>query len=68
MTLKTIAAGLSPMVGCAHGIPAQTGLGWREFFERLGQGTLPQPARHRDRAASAPIRSFAGYRTRPEPR
>ncbi|ETD02876.1 hypothetical protein U717_03930 [Rhodobacter capsulatus R121] len=45
--------------------PAQTGLGWRDFFERLGQGTLPQGPRRSDRPAPDPIRSFNGQAIRP---
>ncbi|RWR07913.1 hypothetical protein [Paenirhodobacter populi] len=38
----------------------QPDLGWREFFERLGNGTLPAAG---DRKAREPIRSFSGYMT-----
>lgn len=41
----------------------QPDLGWREFFERLGDGTLPGDAAQRDRKARDPIRSFSGYMT-----
>ncbi|MFD2173985.1 hypothetical protein [Rhodobacter lacus] len=40
-----------------------SGLGWREFFERLGNGTLPAVPKRRDHMARKPVQSFVGYTT-----
>ncbi|WP_223634081.1 hypothetical protein [Rhodobacter sp. TJ_12] len=37
------------------------GLGWREFFERLGNGTLPAAPRRTPRAVHRPVQSFVAY-------
>ncbi|PYF06722.1 hypothetical protein C8J30_1244 [Rhodobacter viridis] len=66
MTTHRTALGTSPKARFPHARPAQTGLGWREFFERLGQGTLPQGPRRQNRPALDPIRSFNGHATQSE--
>ena len=40
-TRKT--TGAAPLASLAASRPVQTGSGWRDVFERLGNGTLPQP-------------------------
>lgn len=53
-----IGAGLAP---CDDKSPS--GLGWRDFFERLGNGTLPAEPRRKDRMERKPVQSFVGYTT-----
>ncbi|WP_031326285.1 hypothetical protein ACTTAL_03155 [Rhodobacter capsulatus] len=65
MTHSRSALGPAPTASFPRSHPAQTGLGWRDFFERLGQGTLPQGPRRSDRPAPDPIRSFNGQAIRP---
>ncbi|TKD17807.1 hypothetical protein FBT96_12810 [Rhodobacter capsulatus] len=65
MTHTQSAVGPAPMVSFPRSRPDQSGLGWRDFFERLGQGTLPQGTRRSDRPAQDPIRSFNGQAIRP---
>lgn len=68
MTTFQTAAGRMPPASVPHRRPAQTGLDWRDFFERLGQGTLLQGPRRHDRPALDPIRSFNGQATRSKTR
>jgi len=60
MTHPQNASGAAPKAILSSRQPVEAGLGWREFFERLGNGTLPRNAGRGRRSPTSPIRSFNG--------